>query len=178
MAGPRWERIGGVPEPHQSGSILFYESARTLHRRPAIEGSDAVTVLLIPGRVDTGRIGTAQTDAVHRSVKPSYSRPALVRRREPVGRRAAIDRLCARVRWAHGWLARHPAIRSVLRHPLEVDIPTFDIRMDQLNTNPVANVKAFHTALQFSFDGRQQQTDPRPFLRRTGDDGIELLSDP
>jgi hypothetical protein len=42
----------------------------------------------------------------------------------------------------------------------------------------VADLHAFKTALQPSFNGRIQNTDPRVFVGGAGDDGIELLPDP
>ena len=68
-------------------------------------------------------------------------------------------------------------IRLSLHHSLKVDISLLHIRADQLHPEPVADVHAFKTALQSSFNGRMQKTDPRTFVRCTGDDGIELLTD-
>src|SRR5665647_75113 len=73
---------------------------------------------------------------------------------------------------------RHSAIRLSLRHSLKVDISALHIRADQLHAEPVADVQAFKTVLQSSFNGRMQKTDPRAFVRCAGDDGIELLPDP
>ncbi len=61
---------------------------------------------------------------------------------------------------------------------LKVDKPALHIRADQLHAKPVADVHAFKTVLQFSFDWRIQNADPRPMIGGTGDDGIELLPDP
>jgi hypothetical protein len=61
---------------------------------------------------------------------------------------------------------------------LKVDISALHIRANQLHAEPMANVQAFKTALQSSFNRRLQKTDPRAFVRCAGDDGIELLPDP
>ena len=66
-----------------------------------------------------------------------------------------------------------PTLRFSLRHSLEVDISALDIRADQLHAEPVTYVQAFNPAFQSSFHGRLQQTDPRAFVSRAGDDGIE-----
>jgi len=42
----------------------------------------------------------------------------------------------------------------------EIDIPALHIRADQLHAEPVADVQAFKTAHQPSFNGRMQQTHP------------------
>ena len=65
-----------------------------------------------------------------------------------------------------------------LPHPLKVDIATLHIRADQLHAEPLADVHAFITAHQSSFDGRMQKTDPCAFVRSAGDNGIESLPDP
>ena len=54
----------------------------------------------------------------------------------------------------------------------------FHIRADQLHAEPVADLQAFKTALQPSFNGRLEKADPGAFVRCAGDEGIELLSDP
>ena len=72
----------------------------------------------------------------------------------------------------------HSAIRFSLHHSLKIDISAFHIRADQLHAEPSADVHAFKTALQSSFNGRMQKADPRAFLRRAGDDGVELLPNP
>jgi len=61
---------------------------------------------------------------------------------------------------------------------LKVDKPVLHIRMDQLHAELVADVHAFKTALQFSFNGGVEYADPRPMIRGTGDDGIESIPDP
>ena len=68
--------------------------------------------------------------------------------------------------------------RLSLHHFLKVDISVLHIRADQLHSEPVTDIQAFQTALQSSFNGRMQNTDPRAFVRCAGDDGIELLPDP
>lgn len=92
-------------------------------------------------------------------------------------RRAPID--CQDARLPGLWMTlRHSAIRQSLRHSLKVDISALHIRADQLHAEPVADVQALKTALQSSFNGRMQKTDPRAFVRCASDHGIELLSDP
>ena len=49
--------------------------------------------------------------------------------------------------------------------------------MDQLHAEPVADVQAFKTAHQSSFNRQMQKTNPRPFVRCAGDDGIEPFAD-
>ena len=68
--------------------------------------------------------------------------------------------------------------RCSLHHFLKVDISGLHICADQLHAEPVADLQTFKTALQSSFNGRMQNTDPRAFVRCAGDNGIELLTDP
>ena len=51
---------------------------------------------------------------------------------------------------------------------------------DSLRWTPksLADVHAFITAHQFSFDGRMQKTNPSAFVRSAGNDAIEPLADP
>ena len=65
-----------------------------------------------------------------------------------------------------------------LHHSLEVDIAAFYIGAEQFHAELVADVHAFKTDLQSSFDGRIEQTDPRSLVGCAGDDGIELFPDP
>ena len=60
----------------------------------------------------------------------------------------------------------------------EVDESALHIGVDQLHAESVADIHAFKSMLQPSFNGRIDYADPRSFVRRTGDNGIELLTDP
>lgn len=66
----------------------------------------------------------------------------------------------------------------VFPYPLEVDKPSLHISADQLHPDPAADVHAFKTLFQLSFDGRIQDADPCPCIRGAGDECIELLPDP
>ena len=47
-----------------------------------------------------------------------------------------------------------------LHHSLKVDISALHIRADQLHAEPLADIHAFKTARQSSFNGRIYKTDP------------------
>jgi hypothetical protein len=73
-----------------------------------------------------------------------------------------------------------PAIRdpeSPLSYLREVDVSAFDVRANQPYTDLMADVHAFKTALQSSFDGWMQYANPCSFRCGAGDNGVELIAD-
>ena len=69
-------------------------------------------------------------------------------------------------------------VSRILVHTFKVDISALDVRANQLHTELPADIRAFKTARQSSFNGRMKDADPCALFGRAGDDGIELLADP
>jgi len=67
-------------------------------------------------------------------------------------------------------------LQSYLLRFLKIDISALYICKNQLHAEPVTDVHTFKAAYKPSFNGRMQKTYPRAFIRCTGDDGIEFLS--
>jgi hypothetical protein len=49
--------------------------------------------------------------------------------------------------------------------------------MYQFDAHPIADLETFVATLQTSFDERTPDSNPRPFFRRAGHEGVETLAD-
>jgi hypothetical protein len=66
---------------------------------------------------------------------------------------------------------------GLLFHPHKVNISALHIRADQLDSESIADVQTFKSALQSAFNRRIHQTNLRSLIRCTSHNGIKLRSD-
>jgi len=60
---------------------------------------------------------------------------------------------------------------------LEIDKAPFDIDRNQLGVNPVADIQAVESMIQFPFHRHMEEPHPGAFIRSTRDNGLKLFVD-
>ena len=68
--------------------------------------------------------------------------------------------------------------RTFPLHHLEIDITLFDIRVDQLDSEPMAHIYTLTCLDQPTFDRGLKNSDPRSFVGGTRTDRLKMISDP